>query len=181
MQIIPLADIRSCGPKQLVHDYPKQAKELIIKSRKTLGMGSELISRAVLQLGDRVSRDWLIETNNPYLDEIDHYADHLNMTGVHALNICYEWGCTSGVYAKEDGPALTRVLDWPFPKLGEHIVVALQHGGAGDFYNVTWPGVKRHVSWHGAGTVCGVAEPSPHAAPSADLYWRLDKKPQEGF
>jgi hypothetical protein len=142
MQNIPLADIRASGPKQLVHDYPKQAKELIIKSRKTFGMGSELISRAVLPLSDRVSRDWLTETNNPYLDEIDHYADHLNMTGVHALNICYEWGCTSGVYAKEGGPALTRVLDWPFPKLGEHIVVALQRGGAGDFYNVTWPGVS---------------------------------------
>jgi hypothetical protein len=142
VQIVPLVDIRSCGLRQLVHDYPKRAKDLITASRKTLCMGSELISRAVLPLGDRVSRDWLIETNNPYLEEIDHYADHLKVAGVHALNICYEWGCTSGVYAKEDGPALTRVLDWPFPKLGENIVVARQNGRAGDFYNVTWPGVS---------------------------------------
>jgi hypothetical protein len=35
-----------------------------------------------------------------------------------------------------------RVLDWMFPKLGEHIIVAHQDGSAGDFYNVTWPGVS---------------------------------------
>jgi hypothetical protein len=64
------------------------------------------------------------------------------MTGIHALNICFEWGCTSAVYAKEDGPTLTRVLDWMFPKLGEKIMVAHQNGKAGDFYNVTWPAVS---------------------------------------
>jgi hypothetical protein len=142
MQIVPLVDIRSCGPRQLVHEYPQQAKELITASRKTLGMGSELISRALLPLSDRVSRDWLRKTGNPYLEEIDHYADHLNTTGIHALNICFEWFCTSAVYAKEHGPTLTRVLDWMFPKLGENIIVALQNGRAGDFYNVTWPGVS---------------------------------------
>ncbi len=142
MQFVPLVDIRSCGPRRLVHEYPQRAKELILASRKPIGMGSELISRALIPLSDRVSRDWLLKTGNPYLEEIDHCADHLNMTGIHALNICFEWFCTSAVYAKEYGPTLTRVLDWMFPKLGENLIVAHQSGAAGDFYNITWPGVS---------------------------------------
>ena len=142
MQTIPLIDIRINGPKQLVDQYPERAKELIDASRKTLGLFSELVSRAVLPSGDRISRDWLVKTKNPYLDEIEYYANHLDVLGIYALNICFEWGCTSAVYAKEEGPTLTRVLDWMFPKLGENIIVAHQNGSAGDFYNVTWPGVS---------------------------------------
>jgi hypothetical protein len=37
---------------------------------------------------------------------------------------------------------MLRVLDWPFPALGRHVVVALQAGKAGEYYNVTWPGVS---------------------------------------
>jgi hypothetical protein len=84
-------------------------------------------------MGDRVSRNWLLKTGYPYLEEIDHYADHLNLTGIHALNICFEWGCTSAVYAKKHGPTMTRVLDWTFPELGENLIVAHQSGIAGDF------------------------------------------------
>lgn len=142
MNKIPLIDIRTHGPCQLVRDHSERAKELISASRKTLGLFSELASHVMLPHGDRLSRDWLIKTNNPYLDEIRYYADHLNVPGIYALNICYEWGCTSAVYAKEDGPTLTRVMDWMFPKLGENIVVAHQSGSGGDFYNVTWPGVS---------------------------------------
>ena len=142
MNTIPLIDLRASDPRQLVRDYPEQAKELINASRKTLGLLSELISAALLPSGDRVSRDWLMRTKNPYFEEIKYYADHLGLSGIYALNICFEWGCTSAVYAKEDGPTLTRVLDWIFPKLGENIIVAHQHGSAGNFYNVTWPGVS---------------------------------------
>jgi hypothetical protein len=34
-----------------------------------------------------------------------------------------------------------RLLDWGFPKLGENLVVAHQSGPAGDFHNITWPGI----------------------------------------
>lgn len=37
---------------------------------------------------------------------------------------------------------LRRVLDWLFPRLGEFLVVAHQEGPAGDFLNVTWPGLS---------------------------------------
>jgi hypothetical protein len=61
---------------------------------------------------------------------------------VHFLNVCFEWGCTSGVWEDGDGPTLRRVLDWPFPNLGTHMVVARQSGPAGEFYNMTWPGLS---------------------------------------
>jgi hypothetical protein len=102
---------------QLVRDHPERAKELIDASRKTLGLFSEIVSHVLLPSGDRISRDWLIKTKNPYFDEIKYYADHLGVPGIYALNICFEWGCTSAVYAKEDGPTLTRVLDWMFPRI----------------------------------------------------------------
>ena len=142
MKKTPFIDIRSSGPRQLVDEYPDRAKELIHASRRTLGLFSELVSRAILPSGDSISHDWLIKTNNPYLDEIDYYATRLGVPGIYALNICFEWGCTSAVYAKEEGPTLTRVLDWLFPKLGENLIVAHQSGSGGDFYNVTWPGVS---------------------------------------
>jgi len=37
---------------------------------------------------------------------------------------------------------MRRVLDWPFPDLGASMVVALQSGPAGDFHNITWPGLS---------------------------------------
>lgn len=37
---------------------------------------------------------------------------------------------------------MLRVLDWPFPGLGKYMVVALQRGKAGDYYNITWPGLS---------------------------------------
>lgn len=95
----------------------------------------------LLPLGDRMSRGWLAKSGNPFLPEIDAIAASVKVPGAYALNICYEWGCTTGVYARDAGPVLTRVLDWPFPDLGRHVVVAHQRGPAGDFYNATWPGV----------------------------------------
>ena len=142
MYTIPLVDVRAGGPRQLVRDYPERTRALVKASRRTLGFFSELVSCAVLPSGDKISRDWMASTRNPYLDEIDDYAKNLGIAGVYALNICFEWGCSSAVYAKDGGPTLARVLDWVFPKLGENIIVAHQQGNAGDFYNATWPGVS---------------------------------------
>ena len=60
---------------------------------------------------------------------------------MHFLNVCFEWGCTSGVWRSGVSATMHRVLDWPFPDLGIHMVVALQSGPAGEFYNITWPGL----------------------------------------
>jgi hypothetical protein len=89
-----------------------------------------------------LSREWLIRTNNPYREEIRRCAEFLGGNGVYTFNLCFEWGCTSGVVIQDEGPLLARVLDWPFPHLGENVVAAHQRGDAGEFFNVTWPGIS---------------------------------------
>jgi hypothetical protein len=142
MHTIPFIDIRGSSPVQIVKDYADKARALIEASRDTFGTLSRVASVVALPLGDKLSKKWLETTANPYREEIDAYAQILGVPGVYALNLCYEWGCTSGAYDKGDHAVLARVLDWAFPLLGTNIVVAHQSGDAGDFYNVTWPGVS---------------------------------------
>ena len=72
-----------------------------------------------------------MRTHNPYLAEIDAMAEILGISGTHALNLSYEWGCTSGAFATGDSVTLLRLLDWPFPELGKHVMVIHQDGTAG--------------------------------------------------
>ncbi|MGB4101552.1 MAG: hypothetical protein WBK91_06565 [Alphaproteobacteria bacterium] len=139
---IPFADIRATCPKKLLRDHSDRGHGLVIASRHTLGWFSELLCRTLMPKADQLSREWLVKTCNPYLHEIDDFAAHLGIPGIHALNLCFEWGCTSAVYATPDAPTLTRALDWTFPQLGARMVIAQQRGSAGDFYNVTWPGMS---------------------------------------
>ena len=141
MRRIPFLDVRETGFDRVVHAYPGLAKELLKASRRVLGSVSDTAFRLLLPSGDRLSYQWLLRTNNPYLAEIRHVAETLHVPGVYAFNLCFEWGCTSGVFAPDGDPRLVRVLDWPFPRLGEHLIVVRQAGVAGEFYNVTWPGV----------------------------------------
>jgi hypothetical protein len=139
---IPFIDIRNSSLIELLKQHLDKAKELIDASKNAFGLVSRLASHLALPIGDNLSRKWLKKTKNPYFDEIEQYTKILPIKGIFALNLCYEWGCTSGAYRYDKGVKLVRVLDWPFPALGENIVVAHQRGGAGDFYNITWPGIS---------------------------------------
>lgn len=141
MQPIPFIDIRESDPSEIANVYPERGKALIEASKGAFGLASRLAARALLPIGDSISKKWLEKTRNPYLEEITQSAKNLAIDGVYALNLCYEYGCTSGVYQTGDGITLARVLDWPFPALGESMIVAHQRGIAGDFYNITWPGM----------------------------------------
>ena len=105
------------------------------------GPAAGLARTIALPVADRISRDWLARTNDPYVGEIHALAARLGIPGVYALNVVFEWGCTSGAFETESGIELRRVLDWGFPKLGENLIVARQSGSAGDFHNITWPGI----------------------------------------
>lgn len=141
MYEIPLVDIREADPVQLLKLHIELARTLIGSSRDVFGIASRVASYAAFPLADLIARKWLEKTDNPYRQEILELDRILGGEGVIGLNLCYEWGCTSGVYKKNGSATLTRVLDWPFPKLGETVLVTHQRGKAGDFYNVTWPGL----------------------------------------
>ena len=139
---IPFVDIRGGTPLELLVRFPDKAKALAKATTETFGAASRIASRAAFPFTDRASRAWLARTDNPYRAEIDAFAAILGIHGVPTLNICFEWGCTSGAFRVGDDVVLRRVLDWKFPGLGEHLVVAHQSGPAGAFYNVTWPAMS---------------------------------------
>jgi hypothetical protein len=139
---IPLVDIRGGTSLDLVRRFPDQARAIARAATDTYGFVSRAAGAVALPLGDRASRAWMMRADNPYLAEIDALAQTLGIRGVHFLNLCFEWGCTGGVWRNETGPVMRRVLDWPFPNLGASMMVALQSGPAGEFYNITWPGLS---------------------------------------
>lgn len=139
---IPFVDLRGKTLIDLLRAYPDKAHALIGDSRRTYGFASNLLAAALLPYADRHSHRWLRASNNPYTHEIETFQDVLHRRGVYTFNLCYEWGCTSGAYLAAETIQLLRVLDWPFPSLGKHVVVALQKSQAGEFYNVTWPGLS---------------------------------------
>jgi len=137
---IPYVDIRGYTPLELLFLRRKSALRLVEAAKGTFGEATRLAFAPSMMLADRASRRWLEKSHNPYLVEIAAAAETLEVSGVYMLNVCFEWGCTSGVWRREDSSLLRRVLDWPIPSLGEYFVVAHQKGSAGDFFNVTWPG-----------------------------------------
>jgi hypothetical protein len=96
----------------------------------------------VLPLADRIARRWLTRSASPYVAEIDAIAAWTGVSGIHAINISYEYACTT--LARSDGasraPTLRRTLDWPFLGFGRSAIVVRRAGPAGEFFDLTWPG-----------------------------------------
>jgi hypothetical protein len=139
---IPFVDLRGKTPIDLLRAYPDRAHSVIRAARRTYGLRSQLASFLALPLADKRSHRWLKRTNNPYLYEIETFADIVRAKGMYTLNLNYEWSCTTGAYRTQDGVTMLRVLDCPIPTLGKQAMVVLQQGRAGDYYNITWPGLS---------------------------------------
>lgn len=131
---IPFVDLGHSGPAALAETHRESAEAL-------LQAGRQLIPYPFLPVIDGMSRRWAHRADNPHLEEIARLSAVLP-TGVWFMNLCFEWGCTTGVAADPDGMGMRmlRTLDWPFHGIGRHVVVARQAGAAGDYLNITWPG-----------------------------------------
>jgi hypothetical protein len=92
------------------------------------------------RLADPIVRGWMKRAGTAYADEIDAVARTLKRPGIWLLHGAYLFGCTTLADDSAQGPRLRRTLDWPFPGLGRLVEVRRQHGPAGEFLNVTWPG-----------------------------------------
>lgn len=123
-------------------DHKESAKLLLKSTKQTFGLAFEILSHFILPIADNIAKKWLKETNNPYLDEIEQYAKILGFPGVYALNLSYEWGCSSGIFNTSTSPDILRILDWPFKGLGENIFILQQSKQAGIYYNISWPAVS---------------------------------------
>jgi hypothetical protein len=138
---IPFIDLRGKTPVDLLRAYPDKARALIHSARRSFSWSNPVAAMA-LPVSDRTSRRWLKRTRNPYLHEIESCAEIASVRGMYTFNLSFEWGCTSGAWRTGESVSMLRVLDWPFPNMGRHMVIALQQGKAGEFYNVTWPGLS---------------------------------------
>ena len=132
---IPLIDARSDA---LTTADPAAVRAL----RDTICGSFKPIAVRALPLADRVARRWLARSRSPYLTELDAIAAHTRTAGTYAINLSYEYGCTTLARADTPGlaPTLRRTLDWPFRGLGRAVIVAHRCGPAGEFFDVTWPG-----------------------------------------
>jgi hypothetical protein len=140
--IIPFVDLREKTPIDLLRIYPDKATDTIKAAANSYGLVSRGLSKILLPWMDKKSHAWLKFSYNPYLYEIETFAEILESPGVFALNMSYEWACTTGAYRTNETVSMLRVLDWPFATLGKQMVVTQQKGKAGAFYNVTWPGIS---------------------------------------
>ena len=131
-----MVDVRDGGPPRHALQNPAKARAL---RDACLGIFPRPVQPLVPSL-DRISQRWLMRSCSPYVHEIEHIADALDISGVWLLNASMQWGCTSLACEQDGSPWLLRTLDWPFHGLGRHTELAHMSGEAGDFVSVTWPG-----------------------------------------
>ena len=158
---IPFVDLRGRTPIDLLRNYPDKARELIKASKRIYGGVSQAASTLLVPFADKRSHQWLARNQNPYIYEVESFAEILGTSGVYALNLSYEWGCSSGVFRNGSSVSMLRVLDWPFPQLGRNIMVVLQNGKAGDFFNLTWPAVSGVFAGMAPGRFCATINLAP--------------------
>ncbi|MGE0754642.1 MAG: hypothetical protein AB7L92_05730 [Alphaproteobacteria bacterium] len=160
-ETIPFVDLRGKTPVDLLRSYPDKARAIIDGVRRMYGAASYVGSALIMPYADWRSKKLLLRGRSPYVHEVETIADILELRGIYALNMCYEWACTSGVWRHDEAVSMLRVLDWPFPLLGKHTVVTCQQGIAGVFYNVTWPGMSGIYNAMAPGRFCAAINQAP--------------------
>ena len=135
METIPVFDIGAGDLAVLAERGRPHALALMETAQRQFG-------RVPLALLDRPSKRWLTRAHNPYRGEIERIARIVGRPGVHALNLSFEWGCSSATAPDPDGVGqkLWRTLDWPLHGIGRHVVVCKHQSAAGPWLNATWPG-----------------------------------------
>ncbi len=126
---IPLIDVDEGGAERLFDLTAAGARRLAAIAKRSY-------SAPVVAFLDWRSRRWAERNDSPYMAEIAHIAERLPGAGVHALNLSYEWACTTAAVS----PVLMRALDWRLDGMGREVVVARHRSPAGSWLNVTLPG-----------------------------------------
>lgn len=114
--------------------YPDAALDL-------LAIGDQLLSQPVVKLLDYGAERWARSRDIPFREEIEQISAQVQRRGAWFANLNYEWGCSAGVLSNSAGaPVLVRVLDWPFPRMGELATIVHCPSPQGAWSHVTWPG-----------------------------------------
>ena len=126
---------------------------------------------AVLKIADAISRHWMARNDHPNLTEIDHLNRMLGRPGGYCLSMSYEWACTAAVRPSPQSQSarLLRVLDWPTPGLGRHLIAAHVAGEAGPFVTLTWPGFAAVLQAMAPGRFSAALNQAPMICPAGVL------------
>ena len=137
-QVVPSIQLVDARSDPLATADPTAVRAL----RDTIFASFASLVQPALSVADRIARQWLARSTSPYLAELDRIAAHTRVSGIYAINLSYEYGCTTLARSDSPGrpPTLRRTLDWPFLGLGRTAIVARRSGPAGEFFDVTWPG-----------------------------------------
>lgn len=135
LPVIPLLDVGADWPLEALEHERARVEAL-------LDAGAGRLPAAVIRIADAVSRRWLERHGSPQLAEIDRIAGRPGRPGAHYLNVSYEWGCTTAARPVScHAPArLARVLDWPDPGLGRHVIAIRVNSPPGRWVSLCWPG-----------------------------------------
>jgi hypothetical protein len=168
---IPLIDCDEGGAERLFDQTAAGARRLAAIARRSY-------SPPVVAFLDWRSRRWAERNDSPYIPEIAHIAGRLPGAGVHALNLSYEWACTSAAVA----PLLMRALDWRLDGMGREVVVARHRSPAGSWLNVTFPGFVGVLTALAPGRFAAALNQAPlrHRTYVFPLDWLIDRFKVDG-
>ncbi len=151
---IPLIDLGDAGRVQLLEAQRARAERLIRTARDRYGGW-------VIDTLDAATRRWARKGVTPYLDEMERAAAIGLPGGLWFMNLCLEWGCTTGAVDEDEGVCLRRTLDWAFDDLGRDVVVARHETVVGDYYDITWPGFFGVATAMAPGRFCAAINQAP--------------------
>lgn len=125
-------------PFGLFYRAPERTRTLVDMCRTFYG--GTMLDAA----GYAARRWWEHNRYEPYGDEVASVARLLGDDAVYALNLSYEWGCTTAfnktASSKTQGVTMFRAMDWALDGLGDKLVLARMVGGAGLYWAMTYPG-----------------------------------------
>ncbi len=175
-ELLPAIPVIETGP-----DFPMATLEKYgERTHALLDVATRRYPRRFLSGLDKVSRAWLVRSNNGHLSEIDTIAGALGRPGAHFFSINYEWGCTCRAASCEDEASarLIRVLDWRTPGLGANLVCAKVRGAAaGPFAVLTWPGYTGVLQVMAPGRFSAALNQAPMRDPTGLFYldWAVNR------
>lgn len=164
---LPAIPTLNVGP-----EFPLETLQAELERAKTLmDQATGGVPRLALKIADAISRHWLARNAHPNLAEIDQLNRMLGRPGGYCLSMSYEWACTAAVRpsAQTQSARLLRVLDWPTPGLGRHLIAAHVAGRAGPFVTLTWPGFAAVLQAMAPGRFSAALNQAPMICPAGVL------------
>lgn len=167
---IPLIELSDLGFDRVAFSYNKRVRAVF----DTLQRRYSIYGVDFLPMIDRKCSKWLSASKTPYRNEIEAIANKFKKPGTYALNVFFEFGCTSAVAPDldEEGARLLHTLDWPLNGLGSLVVAVRRQSPHGKWVNITWPGYVGCLQGIAPGRFAAAINQAPYGnSKNAAMNW----------